>query len=205
MSKVLVDTIDTRSGTSTMQIGSTNTSTINLGVSGDTVNIPSGVTIANAGTATGFGSEFAVTQYTARLQQAASQSLSNASWTKLTLGTQVFDKGSIADESNSKITIPSGAGGLWLFRGVTRGDDIRANRLIISFYKNGSTMDGTTAGDTGEISTKGSDGYTGALMSTFGYLNLSASDYIELYAYQNEGGSENVSQSSLNCVYLGAI
>jgi hypothetical protein len=38
-----------------MQIGSTNTATINLGVSGDTVNIPSGVTIANAGTATGFG------------------------------------------------------------------------------------------------------------------------------------------------------
>lgn len=56
MSKVQVDTIDTRSGTSTMQIGSTNTTTINLGVSGDTVNIPSGVTIANAGTATGFAS-----------------------------------------------------------------------------------------------------------------------------------------------------
>ena len=55
MSKVQVDTIDTRSGTSTMQIGSTNTSTINIGVSGDTVNIPAGVTIANAGTATGFG------------------------------------------------------------------------------------------------------------------------------------------------------
>ena len=57
MSKVQVDTIDTRSGTSTMQIGSTNTSTINIGVSGDTVNIPSGVTIANAGTATGFGQD----------------------------------------------------------------------------------------------------------------------------------------------------
>ena len=56
MSKVLVDTIDTRSGTSTMQIGSTNTTTINLGVSGDTINIPSGVTIANSGTATGFSS-----------------------------------------------------------------------------------------------------------------------------------------------------
>jgi len=57
LSKIQVDTIDTRSGTSTMQIGSTNTSTINLGVSGDTVNIPSGVTIANAGTATGFGGD----------------------------------------------------------------------------------------------------------------------------------------------------
>ena len=55
MSKIQVDTIDTRSGTATMQIGSTNTSTINLGVSGDTVNIPSGVTFANSGTATGFG------------------------------------------------------------------------------------------------------------------------------------------------------
>jgi hypothetical protein len=54
LSKVQVDTIDTRSGTSTMQIGSTNTSTINLGVSGDTINVPAGVTIANAGTATGF-------------------------------------------------------------------------------------------------------------------------------------------------------
>jgi len=30
LSKVQVDTIDTRSGTSTMQIGSTNTSTINI-------------------------------------------------------------------------------------------------------------------------------------------------------------------------------
>ena len=56
MSKIQVDTIDTRSGTSTMQIGSTNTTTITLGVSGDTINVPSGVTIANAGTATGFAS-----------------------------------------------------------------------------------------------------------------------------------------------------
>lgn len=55
MSKVETNTIDTVSGSSTMQIGSTNTATINLGVSGDTVNIPSGVTLANAGTATGFG------------------------------------------------------------------------------------------------------------------------------------------------------
>ena len=55
MSKIETNTIDTISGSATMQIGSTNTSTINIGVSGDTVNIPSGVTLANAGTATGFG------------------------------------------------------------------------------------------------------------------------------------------------------
>ena len=55
MSKLETITIDTPSGSNTMQIGSTNTATINLGVSGDTVNVPAGVTIANAGTATGFG------------------------------------------------------------------------------------------------------------------------------------------------------
>ena len=56
MSKLETITIDTPSGSNTMQIGSTNTATINLGVSGDTVNVPAGVTIANAGTATGFAS-----------------------------------------------------------------------------------------------------------------------------------------------------
>jgi hypothetical protein len=160
------------------------------------------VTIANAGTATGFGAN---TQYTARLFKSASQSISNASHVKITLTTEVFDKGGIADETNSKITIPSGGDGLWLFRGVARGDDIRANRFILNLYKNGSTLDGTTAGDIGEISTKGSDGYTGASVVTMGYLNLSASDYIEMYCYQNQGSTKDVQQCSLSCVYLGAI
>ena len=54
MSKLETNTIDTVSGTSTLQVGSTNTTTITLGASGDTINIPSGATIANSGTATGF-------------------------------------------------------------------------------------------------------------------------------------------------------
>src|SRR6056300_1425385 len=44
MSKLEVDTIAPQSGT-----------TVTLGESGDTVNIPSGVTLTNSGTATGFG------------------------------------------------------------------------------------------------------------------------------------------------------
>ena len=45
MSKIEVDKVDPQSGT-----------TLTLGTSGDTVSIPSGVTLANAGTATGFAS-----------------------------------------------------------------------------------------------------------------------------------------------------
>ena len=42
MSKIFVDQVDPKTGTS-----------LTLGTSGDTVNIPSGVTLANAGTVTG--------------------------------------------------------------------------------------------------------------------------------------------------------
>ena len=93
MSKVQVDTIDTRSGTSTMQIGSTNTSTINLGVSGDTVNIPSGVTIANAGTATGFGdtNHFATTAFSAYI--GSTQTVTSGAQVTLTFDTERYDLG----------------------------------------------------------------------------------------------------------------
>ena len=44
MSKLFVDQVDPKTAT-----------TLTLGTSGDTISIPSGVTLANAGTATGFG------------------------------------------------------------------------------------------------------------------------------------------------------
>ena len=47
MSKLETNTIDTVSGTTTLQIGSTNTGTITLGASGDTLDLsnPSTVTL----------------------------------------------------------------------------------------------------------------------------------------------------------------
>ena len=56
MSKIEVNTIDTQCG-SALQIGDGNTATIGLGKSGDTITVPSGATIVNSGTATGFGRE----------------------------------------------------------------------------------------------------------------------------------------------------
>jgi len=107
LSKVQVDTIDTRSGTSTMQIGSTNTSTINLGVSGDTVNIPSGVTIANAGTATGFGdtNHFATTAFSAYI--GSTQTVTSGAQVTLTFDTERYDLGSNFNTSTYAYTPPS--------------------------------------------------------------------------------------------------
>ena len=53
MSKIFVDQVDPKTAT-----------TLTLGTSGDTISIPSGVTIANSGTDTGFGDAFSVTDIT---------------------------------------------------------------------------------------------------------------------------------------------
>ena len=107
MSKVQVDTIDTRSGTSTMQIGSTNTSTINIGVSGDTVNIPSGVTIANAGTATGFGGDN--TPFFIAYRSGNQTGVSADTWTDIVHNAEDADLSSAYDTSNGRFT-PQTAG-----------------------------------------------------------------------------------------------
>jgi hypothetical protein len=51
MSKIEVDAIEPQSGTS-----------LTLGASGDTITIPSGATLTNSGTATGFGKVLQVVQ-----------------------------------------------------------------------------------------------------------------------------------------------
>ena len=66
MSKIEVNTIDTQCG-SALQIGDGNTATIGLGKSGDTITIPSGATIVNSGTQTGFGREGSVDWNTTKI------------------------------------------------------------------------------------------------------------------------------------------
>jgi len=84
-----------------MQIGSTNTSTINLGVSGDTVNIPSGVTIANAGTATGFG-ESNTPYFEAKLS--AGYTITSTTATLLAANSEVHDSGGCYNNTDRKST-----------------------------------------------------------------------------------------------------
>jgi len=67
MSKIEVNTIDTQCGTA-LQVGCTNTTTIGLGKSGDTITVPAGATIQNLGTATGFGGTGVVSWDTASIK-----------------------------------------------------------------------------------------------------------------------------------------
>jgi len=186
LSKIQVDTIDTRSGTSTMQIGSTNTSTINLGVSGDTVNIPSGVTIANAGTATGFGEAntpaFAV-------QGTDSQSVSNSAYAKVTFNSELKDTDSAFDLSNERFTVPSGKAGLYTFQYSCQNSQKASANVVyqIVLYKNGSLAEGTLVRQNPTTT-----GNYDVFLNGSASLVLAASDYIEVFYYQNTSGSVNL-------------
>ena len=96
MSKLFVDQVDPKTAT-----------TLTLGTSGDTISIPSGVTIANAGTATGFGDTnyFSTTGFSAYID--ATQSVSTAPETTCTFNTERFDMGSNFNTSTYIYETPS--------------------------------------------------------------------------------------------------
>jgi len=167
MSKVETNTIDTVSGSNTMQIGSTNTATINLGVSGDTVNIPSGVTIANAGTATGFGGDNSPA-FQAWLS--STQTVSNNTSTKVIFNSEVYDSDSAYDTSTGRFTVPSGEGGKYLFY------------IRVSFKKNGSGFVEQETNFTNNPVRK-------AQVVCPIVLDLAAADYVEVFALIDSSNS----------------
>ena len=192
MSKIQVDTIDTRSGTSTMQIGSTNTTTITLGVSGDTINVPSGVTIANAGTATGFGGANTPNFYATN---STNQSISASTWTTVIYNNEVWDTASLYDTSTGKFTVTSDyTGKYWVFAGVKFASS-SISRLSLELEYNGSTA---------KIVNELGNGTSYPSIWLSGFVNLSsASDYIRIQVNQNDGTKTLSAENESN--YFGAF
>jgi len=173
-----------------MQIGSTNTSTINLGVSGDTINIPSGVTIANAGTATGFGGD---NTPSFSVYLSANQSINSDSHTKVTFDSEYWDTDNAF--ASNKFTVPSGEGGKyaiaaslgWRQWNTSAGSVTADKRIQIQVYINGSGVNTRGLLQTNNTSTE--SGQNNISVSTAGTIELSAGDYIEVYATHNTGHS----------------
>jgi hypothetical protein len=179
MSKLETNTIDTVSGTSTLQVGSTNTSTITLGVSGDTINVPSGVTIANSGTATGFGG---TTAPYASVYRNGDQTISDATWTKIQFNTEIVDSANAFDNSSNYRYTPQTSGYYFVSLNLTIGTtvDNSIDKLSAAIYKNGSTITGTQV--TRDWDTTGINYNDAINTSTIVQLNGS-SDYIEGWGY----------------------
>jgi hypothetical protein len=158
-----------------MQIGSTNTSTINLGVSGDTVNIPSGVTIANSGTATGFG----VAGTGAFRVRKDSLTIANNTDVAITGYTEEFDADNLF--ANNKYTVAV-TGTYFFHYSIRNNNSGTAARFKIALKQNGTELQRSN-GETNTVS----NGYMNAQMSMM--VGANANDYFELVTFQNSGDS----------------
>jgi hypothetical protein len=169
MSKIFVDQVDPKTGTS-----------LTLGTSGDTVNIPSGVTIANAGTATGFG-EVNTPAFSVQLGNNQSQSVSDNVITKVQLDDEYFDTDSAFDTSTYRFTVPSGKAGKYFFSwGIYLYQATVSNlqNTEALLYLNGSRYIGANfifQNSYARYHTHGSQAF----------LNLSVGDYIEIFGTVN--------------------
>ena len=164
MSKILVDTIDTRSGTSNITIGSSNASQITL---------KSGATLTN----------FPANTPAFKAILSGNKTISAGADTKIQFDSEVFDTDNAFDPStNYRFTVPSGKGGkyyvtLSVHTSVGSSDN---DEIIITPFVNGALA------DVGAQTRRFSSSST-RTMSTSGILTLSAGDYVEGYVYIQGG------------------
>jgi len=203
MSKIFVDQVDPKTGTS-----------LTLGTSGDTVNIPSGVTLANAGTVTGLpasaissgtiatarlgsgtassstflrgdqtyaaaGSDFGSTYFCAN--RTSDETFTNATYGKLGMNNEIADPGSNYDTLNYRYTIPTtGKYFFYLMGNFDSGSNSEMNSVLFSIRKNNSSHELES-----NINLASNPGRN-AGMTLNGVLSLTAGDYVEAWANAND-------------------
>jgi len=153
--------------------------TVTLGSSGDTITIPSGVTITNNGTQTGFGG---VNTPAFEANLSAEQSASDDVFTKMDFDEEVFDTDGAYDHTtNQRFTVPSGKAGKYhiysnVVLGTSQNTDLVDAKLLI--YKNGSVYSRTIMNNETNYTR-----YT--QLSVASTMVLSVGDYVEIYAQVN--------------------
>jgi hypothetical protein len=123
-----------------------------------------------------------------QVKKTSTQSISSASFTKLTWDAEDWDTDSAF--ASDKFTVPTNEAGKYYFQVTTEFANIDDGEFVqVLFYKNGSSQAGTTA----RWYSPGSNDDVRARTNVI--LDLSVGDYIEAYVYQNEGSSQNASGS----------
>jgi len=145
MSKLETNTIDNISGSSTLTIGDSNASTISipknitLGASGTTITVPSGATITNNGTQTGFGG--VMTPYFSAYRS-GNQTISSQTNTKVEFNQELFDSDNTYDSTTNYRFTPTTAGKYWLNASAQLSGTLDTGTVYFYIQKNGSTLQG---------------------------------------------------------------
>ena len=175
-----------------------------LGDSGDTFTVPSGVTIANSGTATGFGSNTPAFQ----AYRSSNQTIANDAYVKIECQTEDFDTGSGYDNSSTYLyTVPTGGGGVyWIYFHLDYASDANDDADYGALQIRVNAEDNTTASFSNWWNFNNNpgrqwNGWTG------GMRTLAAGDTIGFYAYgkdNTDAGSWTVQGSDRRDTLVGA-
>jgi|5B_taG_2_1085324.scaffolds.fasta_scaffold44708_2 hypothetical protein len=205
MSKLETNTVDSISGTSTLTLGGSNASVVSAGTevrsnklspatgtalqigdSGDTITIPSGATIVNSGTQTGFGGTN--TPFTT-VRRSDDQTLSHGSETKILFDAVINESSSnIFDLTNDKFTVATAGTYLILPQLRFYDPENRLYRSQLNIKKNGTTFKSFIHYDQGYSGNQSRE-----MMLGSGFLEtLSANDYLEMYSYVETADSGTI-------------
>jgi hypothetical protein len=148
--------------------------TITIGASGDTTNIVG--TLQNNGAGVGGVNEVLFFAY--RSASDGQQTIGGGSNVKILLPTELYDTANAF--SSSRFTVPSGKGGYYYLQGKLRDDFSGNHSRELMIWKNGSAL---------IMSREYSYDTTRHYTHVSGVFNLSASDYIEMYTYHSNSGT----------------
>ena len=116
----------------------------------------------------------------------ADQTLTNGAFTKILFDLEEFDTDNAF--ASNKFTVPSGqAGKYFLYSNIIVQGLADGKKMILRLYKNNSAV-------ATNRTTLGTSDDTGVSMQFT--LDLAAGDYIEVFCYQNDTGTENAAGSS---------
>jgi hypothetical protein len=139
------------------------------------------------------------------IYRSSTQSIANATATAIEFNAETFDTDAFHDNSTnpSRVTIPSGKSGKYLFTAWANIETNATGYRNLELLKNGTTLTGSWSISFTPSAT-GYAGFCGAVV-----IDLTAGDYMEVLATQTSGSSKNVIGSiygatGLSCAYLGA-
>lgn len=167
MSEIQVNKISPSSGTS-----------ITLGDSGDTFTIPSGATITNSGTATGFGEANTPAFH---VYLGSNQTVANNTVTKINFNTELFDSDGCYDNSTNYRFTPGVAGKYFIYYQMQNQN--QTDYIYSRIRKNGSDIQI-------EIHYTGND--VDDTAKGFTIVDADADDYFEIYLQQTKGSNATV-------------
>lgn len=125
-----------------------------------------------------------------RVYKSSAQSITTGTNTAITFDSERFDNGGMHSTSvnTSRITIPTGGGGIYLIGGAISWAANATGVRYVSVYLNGTTHLGISE----DTSVTATDHY----MTVSTLYALSAGDYVELVVQQSSGGNLNIQSVS---------